>query len=1004
MDTAERSVPTRSELVYDGFISYSHAADGLLAPRLQSALQRFAKPWWKRRAVRIFRDESSLSANPHLWSSITEALDTSGWFVLLLSPDAAQSPWVNQEIEYWVKYKDPSRILPVVTDGEFAWDREVVGDSVPEALRHVFTEEPRWVDLRFARDEEQLDLQNPRFSAAVADVASSLRGIPKDELESEEVKQHRRTIRTAWAAAALVGGLAVAATVFGIQSAKNAREAETQRLAAETEADRADANAEAEAEARVEAENNAALAESRELAAAAINNLDVDPELSILLSLEAISRAPEADIPPPETRIALRQAIHSSYLTGRFPLDSDEISFADLSPDGSRLVVVDDTRIQLYAVEPWGLSWDLGWENLPFVTAETAVGCFGDAWFTPSGEEVVIGVLDETSQEGCFADSEPDESNSASLLVVDSADGAVTQTATFSQCPGVLVGAPSPDGSLVPIVTSDLEECEGPDAEGQWRIDLLDLDSLEPVRSLTIPTVGNVSWSGDGSRISHSSFHGHGVVVYDTASGEVISEIPEGFFAQLSPDGSLVAASDLGVSVIVYDVETGAQTDRLTDVGDSPSWIDFSADGSLIFAGGEGGATAVWNALDGRLRALLPNTGEVSVLEYHEPSETIFHIGDEYLTTWDMSGGVEGSRNTIDLQTWVQGNSVVSEGSRGVLLGMLQNDEWGPFLRTFDATTGLVDSSKLDVEMGRPPALLTDGRVVAWPAHGREDDSLIGPVIVWDPETHQEVPLIGCAVRLDSPFDNPQAVECADDGTYFDFDRAFSWGGDRFTVTSFAHPGHPARILVFDGASLDLVDELEAPPEVASIEQMGDGWVVGSNLPTWTSSDAKEFTLYRSDTWEPMVSDLARISQPSHGGDLLAIPVTGGGVVVRDTTTGAVHAELVEAAGRVRGLAFSPDNSLLMTSSTDGFVRIWDLATEREIERIPLDGDSGDGVWLDAETIAIGTANGLWTNISIDPDDLLELALGRLNRSFTDEECELYRIDPCPTLEEMRTR
>ena len=36
---------------YDGFISYSRAAGGLLAPRLQAGLQRFAKPWWKRRAV-----------------------------------------------------------------------------------------------------------------------------------------------------------------------------------------------------------------------------------------------------------------------------------------------------------------------------------------------------------------------------------------------------------------------------------------------------------------------------------------------------------------------------------------------------------------------------------------------------------------------------------------------------------------------------------------------------------------------------------------------------------------------------------------------------------------------------------------------------------------------------------------------------------------------------------------------------------------------------------------
>lgn len=78
MDTAERRSTDQISKVYDAFISYYQAADGLLAPRVQSALQRFAKPWWKRRATRIFRDESSLSANPHLWSSTTEALDASG--------------------------------------------------------------------------------------------------------------------------------------------------------------------------------------------------------------------------------------------------------------------------------------------------------------------------------------------------------------------------------------------------------------------------------------------------------------------------------------------------------------------------------------------------------------------------------------------------------------------------------------------------------------------------------------------------------------------------------------------------------------------------------------------------------------------------------------------------------------------------------------------------------------------------------------------------------------
>ncbi len=104
---------------------------------MQAGLQRFAKPWWKGRALRIFRDESSLSANPHLWSSITDALDTSVWFVLLLSPDAAESEWVNQEVEYWLDHKNSDRIIPVVTDGEFTWsetDFDLESTAAPPAL------------------------------------------------------------------------------------------------------------------------------------------------------------------------------------------------------------------------------------------------------------------------------------------------------------------------------------------------------------------------------------------------------------------------------------------------------------------------------------------------------------------------------------------------------------------------------------------------------------------------------------------------------------------------------------------------------------------------------------------------------------------------------------------------------------------------------------------------------------------------------------------------------
>ncbi|RDH79454.1 TIR domain-containing protein [Mycolicibacterium moriokaense] len=225
---------------YDGFISYSHAADGRLAPALQKALQRLAKPWYRRRSLEIFRDETGLSVDPHLWGAIVKALDDAEWFVLLTSPLAARSEWVNREIEHWKANRPVDRILPVVTDGRWEWDEQTAdftaeSDAVPPALRGVFTDEPRHLDLRWAHDEEQLDLRDSRFRNAVAEVAAPLHGRTKDEIEGEDVRQHRRTVRIAWSAAATLAVLTVAAVVAGGIAVVNANRAEQRRVQAEAQ-------------------------------------------------------------------------------------------------------------------------------------------------------------------------------------------------------------------------------------------------------------------------------------------------------------------------------------------------------------------------------------------------------------------------------------------------------------------------------------------------------------------------------------------------------------------------------------------------------------------------------------------------------------------------------------------------------------------------------------------------------------------------------------------------
>ena len=76
--------------VYDAFVSYSHARDKPIAATLQSVIQRLGKPWYRRRAIRIFRDTTGLAVTPDLWQSIRGALDTSRFFILFASEGAAR--------------------------------------------------------------------------------------------------------------------------------------------------------------------------------------------------------------------------------------------------------------------------------------------------------------------------------------------------------------------------------------------------------------------------------------------------------------------------------------------------------------------------------------------------------------------------------------------------------------------------------------------------------------------------------------------------------------------------------------------------------------------------------------------------------------------------------------------------------------------------------------------------------------------------------------------------
>jgi len=230
---------------YNAFLSYSHTADGSLAPALQQGLQRLGKPWYRRPVIKIFRDETSLAANPGLWSGIERHLSQSEYFILMASVQAAQSPWVRKEVEWWLYHRAVESLFIVVTTGEIIWDRErrdfdwQKTTCLPPELRGHHREEPLFVDLRWARGQDDLTLHHPKFRAAVLTLAAPLHGRAKEELDNEDIRQHHRFKVVATAVAAVLVVLMIV-SVYGIRSARdeavkadrNRRDAESRKLAA----------------------------------------------------------------------------------------------------------------------------------------------------------------------------------------------------------------------------------------------------------------------------------------------------------------------------------------------------------------------------------------------------------------------------------------------------------------------------------------------------------------------------------------------------------------------------------------------------------------------------------------------------------------------------------------------------------------------------------------------------------------------------------------------------
>ena len=205
---------------YRAFLSYSHR-DTAWAKWLHAALEgyRIDKDLAGRatpagpvpKTLRpIFRDREDFSAGHSLTEQTAAALETSRFMVVLCSPNAARSPYVNEEIRRFKALGCADRIIPLIIGGEPGdTEQDLLPAGAPLQARAPTAPERR---AGGADRERMRGRRNDGKDIAKIKLIAGLLGLGFDEIVRREERARRRRHRILGAIAATFIFLAVTAT------------------------------------------------------------------------------------------------------------------------------------------------------------------------------------------------------------------------------------------------------------------------------------------------------------------------------------------------------------------------------------------------------------------------------------------------------------------------------------------------------------------------------------------------------------------------------------------------------------------------------------------------------------------------------------------------------------------------------------------------------------------------------------------------------------------------
>jgi len=351
------------------------------------------------------------------------------------------------------------------------------------------------------------------------------------------------------------------------------------------------------------AQSNERVAFARELAAAAVNNLDVDPERSLLLALQAVDATYSVDH---TVSTEAEEALHSAMLASRVeqtvavgPHRALGVAF---SPDGKWLATLGD--------DGSAILWNRA-DGRAAITLATKAGPNARALaFSPDGGRLVTSgpantavVWDASSGQPLLSLTGHTDSVLASVfsangarLATASADGTVIlwdggtgqmQANLLARAGPLVALAFSSDGTRLAAASSD------------GTLNVWQVAASRPLHLYNASGATTLAFSPDGNRLAGVA--GATLTIWDGWTGQTLQTLAlTGHTGQItsvafSPDGARLVTGSADRRAIVWDIATGQPLIALAGHLGSILSVAFSPDGGRVATASDDGTARVWN-------------------------------------------------------------------------------------------------------------------------------------------------------------------------------------------------------------------------------------------------------------------------------------------------------------------------------------------------------------------------------------------------------------------------